>query len=52
MVVAAQLVERLLPIPEVGGSNPDIGKLLSANCTIENRKDDNKEKEARNGPSL
>ena len=28
-VVVAQLVERLLPIPEVRGSNPVIGKNLS-----------------------
>ena len=27
-VVVAQLVERLLPIPEVRGSNPVIGKTL------------------------
>ena len=27
-VVLAQLVERLLPTPEVGSSNPVIGKLL------------------------
>ena len=27
-VVVAQLVERLLPIPEVRGSNPVIGKIL------------------------
>ena len=27
-VVVAQLVERLLPIPEVCGSNPVIGKKL------------------------
>ena len=36
-VVVAQLVERLLPIPEVCGSNPVIGKnyiehLLIGNC--------------------
>ena len=28
VVVVAQLVERSLPIPEVGGSNPVIGKNL------------------------
>ena len=27
-VVVAQLAERLLPIPEVRGSNPVIGKIL------------------------
>ena len=47
-----QLVEWSLPTPEVRGSNPDIGKLLSTNCTIKNKKDKNKEKEAGNGPSL
>ena len=30
-VVVAQLVERLLPIPEVRGSNPVIGKNLHLN---------------------
>ena len=48
----AQLVERLLPIPEVRGSNPVIGKiyihhLLTVNC-IEKKK--TKKKEAGNGP--
>ena len=48
-VVVAQLVERLLSIPEVRGSNPIIGKnlyiehLFTVNC-IE------KEKDAVNGP--
>ena len=27
-VVVAQLVERLLPTPEIRGSNPDIGKKI------------------------
>ena len=49
-VVVAQLVERLLLTPEICGSNPDVGKILSTNC--KNRKDKNKEKEAGNGPSL
>ena len=31
----AQLVERSLPTPEICGSNPDISKILSTNCTIE-----------------
>ena len=48
--VVAQLVEQSLPTPEIRGSNPDIGKILSANSTIEKAK--NKEKEAGNGPSL
>ena len=42
-VVVAQLVERSLPTPEVRGLNPVIGKLLYW-------KDENKEKEAGNGP--
>ena len=37
-VVVAQLVERLLPTPEIHGSNPDIGKILFTNCTIEKTK--------------
>ena len=50
-MVVAQLVERLLPPPEIRGSNPNIGKVLTTNCKL-NRKDENKEKEAGNGPSL
>ena len=34
-VVVAQLVEWLLLTPEIGCSNPNIGKILSANYTIE-----------------
>ena len=49
-MVVAQLVEWSLPTPVIGGSNPDVGDILSTNCTIE--KDENKEKEAGNGPSL
>ena len=37
-VVVAQLVERSLLTPEIRGSNPDIGKVLSTNCTIEKTK--------------
>ena len=37
-VVVAQLVERTLPTPEIRASNPDIGKILSTNCTIEKTK--------------
>ena len=42
----AQLVERSLPIPEICGSNPVIGKILSTNLSTnwKNRKDENKEK--------
>ena len=36
-MVVAQLVEWLLPTPVIRGSNPDIGKFLSINCTIENK---------------
>ena len=51
-VVVAQLAERPLPTPEIRGSNPDIGnKLLRMHiCQLLSRKDENKEKEARNGP--
>ena len=34
----AQLVERLLLTAEIPDSNPDIGKILSTNCTIEKTK--------------
>ena len=37
-VVVAQLVEWSLPTPEFCGSNPDIDKILSTNCTIEKPK--------------
>ena len=45
-VVVAQLVERLLPIPEVRGLNPVIGKknylyiehLFTVNCVLKRRK--------------
>ena len=50
-VVVAQLVERSLPIPEVRGSNPVIGKIywIFVYCQLY-WKDENKEKEAGNGP--
>ena len=48
----AQLVERLLWTPEIRGSNPVIGKILSTNCTNKNRKDENQETVAGNGPSF
>ena len=32
------MVERSLPTPEILDSNPDIGKILSTNCTIEKTK--------------
>ena len=34
----ALLVELSLPTPEIGGLNPDIGKILSTNGTIEKTK--------------
>ena len=34
VVVVAQLVERLLPTPEIRGLNPVIGIYLSTNCII------------------
>ena len=37
-VVVAQLAERSLPTPEIWGSNPDIGKIVFTNCTIEKTK--------------
>ena len=43
----AQLVERSLPTPVIHGLNIDTSKILSTK-----RKDENKEKEAGNGPSL
>ena len=47
----AQLVEQSLPIAEVCGSNPVIGKknILNIYCQLY-WKDENKEKEAGNGP--
>ena len=50
-VVVAQLVEQSLPIPEVRGSNPVIGKILFiywtfVYCQLCVEKDENKEKEA------
>ena len=53
-VVVVQLVERSLPTAEVRGSNPVIGKLLYRTfiyCQLY-WKDENKEKEAENGPFL
>ena len=49
-VVVAQLVERSLPTPEIRGLNPNIGKVASTNC-FGIAKNENKEKEAGNGPS-
>ena len=48
VLVVVQLVERLLPMPEIRDLNPIIGKILSTNCIIE--KDEIKEKEAGNDP--
>ena len=51
-VVVAQLVERSLPMPEVRGSNPVIGKNILNIYLLSTVywKDENKEKEAGNGP--
>ena len=38
----AQLVERTLPTPKMRSLNPDVGKILSTNCTIEKMKIKNK----------
>ena len=46
-VVVAQLVERLLPIPEIRGSNPVNGKFYLLSAILKSK---NKEKEAGNGP--
>ena len=51
-VVVAQLVERLLPTPEIHRLQPIISKVLSTNCTVKNRKAESKEREAGNCPSL
>ena len=50
-MVVAQLVEQLLLTPEVRGLNPVIGEILMniVYCQLY-RKDENKEKEAGNGP--
>ena len=37
-VVGAQLVERSLRTPEIRVLNPDIGRILSINCTVEKTK--------------
>ena len=51
----AQLAQRVLPTPEVRGSNPDIGEFyveyLFTYCQLY-FKDENNEKEAVNGPFL
>ena len=53
-MVVAQLVEQSLPIPEVCGSNPVISKkLFILNICLLSTvywKDENKQKEAKNGP--
>ena len=47
----AQLVERSLPTSDIHGSNPNIDKFYLPIVQL-NRRDENKEKEAGNGPSL
>ena len=49
----AQSVEQLLSTPEIRSLNPNMGKVLSSNCTlIQNGKDENKEEDAGKGPPL
>ena len=48
-VVVAQLVEQLLPIPEVCSSNPDIGKNLYWTFTVLNSIEKTKIKKKRPG---
>ena len=48
-MVVVQLVERSLPTPDIRGSNPNIFKSLSTNCTL-NRKEENKENDDVKGP--
>ena len=47
----AQLVEWSLPAPEIRGSNPNFGKFYLPIVHL-NRKNENKEKAAGNGPPL
>ena len=49
-MVVAQLAVRLLPTPEISGSNPDIGNKKYFKRQLQSRKDENKEKEAGNDP--
>ena len=50
-MVVAQLAERSLPTPEIRSLNPNIGNILIVFfCQLLSRKDQNKEKEAGNGP--
>ena len=49
-VVVAELVERSLPIPEVRESNPGIAKNYIEHLLATALKDENKAKEAGNGP--
>ena len=49
-VVVVQLAERSLPIPDVRGSKPVTGEILMTKLTVNCWKDENKEKEAGNGP--
>ena len=51
-VVVAQLVERSPPTPEIRGSNPVIGKLLSNISLLSIVLKDENKKEAGNGPNF
>ena len=46
----AQLAKRWLLSPEIRRSNPDIGNYLQIKLSTDCRKDENKQKEAENGP--
>ena len=50
-MVVAQLAERSLLTPEIRGLNPDTGNISNVFiCQLLSSKDENKEKEAGNGP--
>ena len=48
-LVVAQLMQRQLPIPDVRGSNPDIGKIYNENLCIVNCNEKAKIKKKRPG---
>ena len=50
-MVVAELVEQLLPTQEIRGLNPVIGNFIYYQLYLNDWKDENKEKEAGNGPT-
>ena len=38
IVVVGKLIECSLPTPEIRGSSPGVGKIISTNCTVEKTK--------------